>query len=197
MLIALMAVAYQYFRGELALFPGQRWDPHEVSIKGFRVGVTPEQIEARLGPGRQQEGEGWYWSPPLPPTKPGGFLPTITFEMLSLEKRDHRWYLHGSQFEYHGQTLITMFRGAESVSQGTVQWHFGPGLYDRHGDDLALYYVDPGTDGVKLSFGINTIDEFGPGFTRPVWGTTLSWPETTPVSSASPEKPKTTESNSI
>ena len=191
--LALIAIAYLLFPGGFPPIPGQRWDLHEVTIKGFRAGVTREQIEARLGPGSQLSDQrgGWIWAPPLPPVKPGGTLAIITFEMLTLEKREHRWYLSGSQFEYQGQKFITQIHCADSIWQGTIQQHFGPGNFSGQGNDISLDYQDTDDSKTEWSFGIDT-DVFGPNWTRAVTGTCISWPEpaadqpTSPKSQTSP-----------
>ncbi|MBT9581981.1 hypothetical protein IV102_01445 [bacterium] len=186
---ALIALAYRLFPGSFPLIPGQRWDLHEVTIKGFRAGVTREQIEARLGPGSPLSDQrcGWMWNPPLPPIKPDGTLPIITFEMLTLEKWDHRWCLSGSQFEYHGQKFVTQIHCADSIWQGTIQQHFGPGNFSGQGDDISLHYRDSDDSKTEWSFTINNIDEFGPNSTRAVTGTCISWPE---PAADQPDSPK-------
>lgn len=178
LVFALIALAYRLFSGGFPLIPGQRWDLHEVTIKGFRAGVTREQIEARLGPGSPLSDQrcGWMWAPPLPPVKPGGTLPIITFEMLTLEKREHRCYLSGSQFEYQGQKLVTQIHCADSIRQGTIQRHFGPGHFSGRGNDISLNYRDTADSKTEWSFAIDT-DNFGPSWTRAVVVTCISWPE--------------------
>ncbi|MFN8607509.1 MAG: hypothetical protein U0931_08255 [Vulcanimicrobiota bacterium] len=144
-----------------------------MTIKGFRAGVTRQQIEARLGPGTATEG-GWFWSPPLN-FKPGGPLPVITFEQLSLCKYKNRWCLSGSQFEYGSQKFVTQYRCADSIEQRTVQQHFGPGRLNGPGDDLFLDYSSPDVSRAGLSFGINAEDGW-PHSRRRITRTTLSWP---------------------
>ena len=157
--------------------PGQRWDPSQVTIKGFRAGVTREQIETQLGPGSAlPDSRGWSWTPPQPPLKPGGPLPVITFEMLTLEKSGNRWYLSGSQFEYGGQKLVTQIHSGDSIRQGKVQYHFGPGTPAPDGTEIA--YQFPTDKRTELTFSINVVDEFGPPSSRAVTGTTISWPAT-------------------
>lgn len=174
---ALTATTYCVFPDGFPTLPGQRWDPHQVTIKGFRAGVTREQIEARLGPGRERTDErGWSWSPPFPPWKPGGPMPTITFETLTLGKSGNRWYLSGSQFEYDGRVFVTQFRSADSIWQGTVQRKFGPGELSNPGGEVSLDYRNIDDNGTEVSFSIGTEDELGPHSTRPVSGTTISWP---------------------
>ena len=174
---ALTATAYCLFPDGFPPLPGQRWNPHQVTVEGFRAGVTRAQIEAQLGPGSDtSDKRGWIWTPPRPRAKPGGGLLLITFEMLTLEKWEQRWYLSGSQFEYGGQAFVTQFRCANSIWQGTVQHHFGPGLFRSNGNEVALDYRNAEENGIELSFSINTDDEFGPNSFRAVTGTTISWP---------------------
>lgn len=122
------------------------------------------------------------WTPPLPPAKPGGTLALITFERLSLHKWKNRWVLSGSQFEYGGQKFITQFRCADSIWQGTVQQHFGPGITETYGNEMSIDYAFPDESKTELSFNINLVDEFGPASTRAVTGTTISWPADSPTS---------------
>lgn len=161
-----------------------------MTIKGFGAGVTREQIEARLGPGsRLDDEQGWMWSPPMPKVKPGETLPLITFEMLVLKKWKQRWYLEGSQFEYGGQKFVTRIYCADSIWQGTVQGHFGPGTFSGQGNDISLDYRDVAGSDLELSFHINNIDEFWPNSTRAVTGTTISWPAADPAAPAGPRAP--------
>lgn len=178
MLIALIYLLFpeDFFRGA-----EQRWNLHEVTIKGFGAGVTREQIEARLGPGSSlSSGQGWIWAPPLPPVKPGdSLLPSTIFEVLTLEKRKHRWFLSGSQFEYGGRKFITQMYCADSIRQGTLQRHFGRGSFSGQGADISLDYRDADST-TELSFTINT-DQIGLSSARSVTGTSLSWPEPGPA----------------
>lgn len=175
LVLALVALVFWLFPSAFSAIPGQRWDPNLVTIKGFRAGVTRQQIEARLGPGSDTDG-GWMWTPPVSPAKPGGPLRMITFEMLILSKWKSRWYLSGSQFEYGNQEFVTQIHCADSIWQGTVQQHFGAGAVRTVGNEMSIDYPFPNGGTQELSFNINLIDEFGPASTRAVTDTSISWP---------------------
>lgn len=188
LVVALVALVCWLFGGFWWL-PGLRWDPNKVTIKGFRAGVTREQIEARLGPGSTlSDRTGWTWSPPKPAFKPGGPLPTITFEMLTLEKWENRWHLHGSRFEYGGEKFVTQIHCADSIWQGKLTDHFGPGTKRTNGNEMSISYQFPTNTKTKLSFNIDLTDEFGPPSTRAVTGTTISWPDSLSNSPQAPTK---------